>query len=56
MKNQLNIFIKVIFTASIALLLSISAVVTHAKDVSSISSAKAGVKQQQTIVNINNFN
>ena len=53
MKNQLKVLTKVLCTASIALLLSISTVVTHAKDVSSVSSVKAGVVQQQAIVNLN---
>ena len=53
MNNQLKMFIKLLFTTSIALLLSLSSVITHAKDVSSVSAAKVDVKQQQTMVNIN---
>lgn len=53
MKNQLKVFTKVLFTASIAILLSLSTVVTHAKDVSAVSAVKADVVQQQALVNLN---
>ncbi|NQY50056.1 MAG: helix-hairpin-helix domain-containing protein [Colwellia sp.] len=53
MKKQLKVLSRALFTASLALLLSISTVVSHAKEVSSTSLAKVEVVQQQAIVNIN---
>ncbi len=53
MKNQLKVLSKALFTASLAVLLSISTVVTHAKDASSTQSLKTASVQQQVIVNLN---
>lgn len=53
MKNQLKLLSKALFTASLAILLSISTVATHAKDVSSTQSVKAATAQQQAMVNLN---
>ena len=53
MKKQLKVLSRALFTASLALLLSISTIVTHAKEVSSSSLAKVEVAQQQAIIDIN---
>ncbi|WP_057831514.1 ComEA family DNA-binding protein [Colwellia sp. TT2012] len=51
--KKLNVLTRALFTASLALLLSISTVVSHAKDVPSVSASKTEVRQQQSMVNIN---
>jgi len=54
MKNQLKVLTKAIFTASLAILLSVSTVVTHAKDTSSTTSVNTPAAQQLEKVNLNN--
>ncbi|KGJ89868.1 competence protein ComEA helix-hairpin-helix repeat protein [Colwellia psychrerythraea] len=53
MKNQLKVLSKALFTASLAILLSISTVVTHAKDISATQAVQTAAVEQQAIVNIN---
>jgi len=52
MKNQLKVLTKALFTASIAILLSVSTVVTHAKAAAKTDPIESAVIQQEN-VNLN---